>query len=48
MSGEAAFSGEQNSLWLYQNGLGELIYTGTRRLALRQRALAAEPAAVPA
>ena len=48
MAGEASFSGQQNSLWLYQNGLGEMIYTGARRLALRQRALAAEPAALPA
>ena len=48
MEGEASFSGQQNSLWLYQNGLGETIYTGARRLALRQQALAAEPAALPA
>ena len=48
MAGEASFSGQQNSLWLYQNGLGEMIYTGARRLALRQQALAAEAAALPA
>lgn len=28
MAGEPSFDGQQNSLWLYQNGLGELIYDG--------------------
>jgi hypothetical protein len=36
MAGEASFAGQQNSLWLYQNGLGELIYNSTRRLAQQQ------------
>lgn len=31
MSGEELFQGQQNSLWLYQNGLGSLIHTGVRR-----------------
>jgi hypothetical protein len=35
MAGEESFSGQQNSLWLYQNGLGRLIYHSTRRLAQR-------------
>ena len=48
MSGEASFAGQQNSLWLYQNGLGELIYTGTRRVALRQQAFSTESIAFPA
>ncbi len=48
MEGEASFSGQQNSLWLYQNGLGEMIYTGARQLALRQQALAAEQTPLPA
>lgn len=30
MSGEESFAGQQNSLWLYQNGLGKLIYNNTR------------------
>jgi hypothetical protein len=30
MAGEATFTGQQNSLWLYQNGLGEMVYRGTR------------------
>jgi len=33
MSGEASFTGQQNSLWLYQHGLGELIYTSTTQYA---------------
>jgi hypothetical protein len=33
MSGEASFTGQQNSLWLYQHGLGELIHNSTRQLA---------------
>jgi hypothetical protein len=28
MAGEPSFDGQQNSLWLYQNGLGQLIYQG--------------------
>jgi hypothetical protein len=48
MSGEASFGGQQNSLWLYQNGLGEMIYTNTRQLALRQRALGREAVPSPA
>jgi hypothetical protein len=48
MSGEESFAGQQNSLWLYQNGLGEMIYTNTRQLALRQRALAREAVPSPA
>ena len=33
MAGEESFAGQQNSLWLYQNGLGKLLYHSTRRLA---------------
>jgi hypothetical protein len=33
MSGEASFTGQQNSLWLYQHGLGELIYNSAREYA---------------
>ena len=33
MSGEDSFTGQQNSLWLYQHGLGELIHNGTRHHA---------------
>jgi hypothetical protein len=33
MVGEASFAGQQNSLWLYQNGLGEMIYRGARNCA---------------
>ncbi len=39
MAGEASFTGQQNSLWLYQNGLGQSIHDATRRYAAR----AAEP-----
>jgi hypothetical protein len=33
MAGEASFAGQQNSLWLYQNGLGEMIYRDTQKCA---------------
>ncbi|WIM85734.1 FAD-dependent oxidoreductase [Candidatus Mycobacterium wuenschmannii] len=33
MSGEASFTGQQNSLWLYQHGLGELIHNGSHQHA---------------
>jgi hypothetical protein len=33
MAREASFAGQQNSLWLYQNGLGGMIYRGTRNCA---------------
>ena len=33
MAGEVSFTGQQNSLWLYQNGLGQSIYDATRRYA---------------
>jgi hypothetical protein len=36
LAGEASFAGQQNSLWLYQHGLGEMIYHGTRQRAARQ------------
>ena len=35
MAGEASFTGQQNSLWLYQNGLGRSIHDTTRRYARR-------------
>ena len=35
MAGEASFTGQQNSLWLYQNGLGRSIHDTTRRHAAR-------------
>lgn len=41
MAGEVSFNGQQNSLWLYQNGLGEMVYQGTRQYAARQAAVAA-------
>ena len=41
MAGEESFTGQQNSLWLYQNGLGKLIYDSTRRRA-QQLALDAQ------
>ena len=31
MAGEPAFDGQQNSLWLFQNGLGRLVYEGVQR-----------------
>lgn len=43
MSGEASFSGQQNSLWLFQNGLGEMIYDNTRQLAQCLLAVKSEP-----
>jgi hypothetical protein len=33
MAGEPGFEGQQNSLWLYQNRLGRLIYEGARTVA---------------
>ncbi|MBW0016734.1 MAG: hypothetical protein JO236_04195 [Mycobacterium sp.] len=37
MAGEVSFAGQQNSLWLFQNDIGKLIYTSTRRLAHQQQ-----------
>jgi len=37
MAGEASFGGQQNSLWLYQNGLGKLIHDGVRAHAAVRR-----------
>jgi hypothetical protein len=31
MAGEASFDGQQNSLWLFQNGLGRLVYEGVQQ-----------------
>jgi hypothetical protein len=42
MAGEASFHGQQNSLWLYQNGLGQSIYHGVRRYAAQRASVAAE------
>jgi hypothetical protein len=42
MAGEPSFRGQQNSAWLYQHGLGEMIYAGVRRYAHQLRTL--EPA----
>ncbi len=42
MAGERSFRGQQNSAWLYQHGLGEMIYAGVRRYAHQLRTL--EPA----
>jgi hypothetical protein len=52
MAGEASFNGQQNSLWLYQNGLGQSIHDSVRRYASRlatshdtaAEALATQPA----
>lgn len=41
MAGEPGFGGQQNSLWLYQHGLGALIHDGVRDWATRRRACAA-------
>ncbi len=41
MAGEPSFCGQQNSLWLYQNGIGEQIYNGTRACASAHREMAA-------
>lgn len=38
MAGEPSFRGQQNSLWLYQNGLGALIHDGVRRWAAQWHA----------
>ncbi len=38
LAGEESFAGQQNSLWLYQHGLGEMIYHGTRQCAARRGA----------
>jgi hypothetical protein len=37
MGGEASFSGQQNSLWLYQHGLGALIHQGVRLWSTQRR-----------
>lgn len=33
MGGEASFTGQLNSLWLYQNDIGRVVYEGVRRSA---------------
>lgn len=43
MSGEQSFAGQQNSLWLYQNGLGMLIHNSTRRRAQQLADIKATP-----
>lgn len=44
MAGEPGFHGQQNSLWLYQHGLGALIHDGVRRWAAERRARSAAAA----
>lgn len=44
MSGEPGFHGQQNSLWLYQHGLGALIYHGVRLWATERGERAGESA----
>ncbi len=46
MRGEPSFSGHQNSLWLFQNGLGRMIFEGVR--ARLESAVPASPARVAA
>lgn len=36
MAGEGSFTGQQNSFWLFQHGLGEMIYHSTRQCAAPQ------------
>jgi len=36
MAGEASFTGQQNSFWLFQHGLGEMIYQSTRQCVAPQ------------
>lgn len=45
LAGEASFQGQQNSLWLYQNGLGRMIHDQTCRHAetIRSRPPVATP-----
>ena len=40
MGGEPNFDGQANSLWLYQNDIGEVIYRGIHR---REAELAGQP-----
>lgn len=44
MAGEPGFQGQQNSLWLYQHGLGALIHDGVRRWAAQRRERSGEGA----
>jgi hypothetical protein len=44
MAGEPGFQGQQNSLWLYQHGLGALIHDGVRRWAAERRGRSAAAA----
>ena len=44
MAGEPSFAGQQNSLWLYQHGLGALIHDEVRRWAAPRRDRSAEAA----
>ncbi len=43
---EESFVGQQNSLWLFQNDIAKMIYTGTRRLASSSGSRPAEPMSV--
>lgn len=47
MAGEPGFHGQQNSLWLYQHGLGALIHDNVRRWAA-ERDFRAQERASPA
>lgn len=38
MAGEKSFAGQQNSLWLCQNGLGAMVYRGVRQCAQQAHA----------
>jgi hypothetical protein len=44
MAGEPSFTGQQNSLWLYQHGLGALIHEGVRIWAAQRQERAARAA----
>jgi Pyridine nucleotide-disulphide oxidoreductase len=43
MAGEMSFNGQQNSLWLYQHGLGEMVYHGARQYAAGRMAADRSP-----
>lgn len=47
MGGEPNFTGQANSLWLYQNDIGATVYRGVQQAMQDARPAAARPVAVP-
>jgi hypothetical protein len=47
MGGKPNFDGQANSLWLYQNGIGAVIYRGIQEVLCEAPPVALPPGATP-